>query len=448
MSGNTDINSQLHELMNEFDDEERQKAKMAEYIRGCSEEKLEEMLKKINPYGPVVQVSSRDEETVSFSYTNLRMEYARKLAAVGLVGFVNRMIKEYKLPEEVKPVDLEDYIANPALMNTPDHIKDAGLKAKWEEARASMSERVVIWTFFKYIFDFDPDRHVASALQTNKKDPTRKAPATPAVIRSLTAKKNAIRSSVKRQDWEATVDELTPVDGLTEIERAAFETIPSSDMFAKWDRYQEEHYEQLQDATKAVYGAVPDIDFLLNVYGVHANKEEARKFKDTHMNQVVAPITQITKNRWAILGPYQQNRERVDFMNQHTEVLKEMMDQRERDSHVATDIMKKRIKTKKAQNIAEAGPDDKAFLQYIKNNKPQISSLGGEHVKQDDADDVDDCPVDAVEVVVHKFSGGGMNSDRHKVFNPMEAPAGGGGETRKTHEELVADAKNLKVTEF
>lgn len=437
MSG---ITNELNELMNEFAQEDVRKQKMEEFIKNCPEDKLEELLKAVNPYGPVSAVKSGDEEMVSISYTNLRMEYAKRLAAVSLVAFMTRMIKEYKLPEEVPPVDPADFIENPSLMDAPAHIKDPSVLAKWAEARETMSERVVIWKFFQNIFQFDPDRHVASALQTNKKDPERATvPATAAVRTAVSAKKNSIRSSVARQAWEVTPDELKESDKPTsEVEKAAFETIPPHDMFAKWDRYTEEHYEEIQSATKHVYGCVPDVDFLVIAYDAHKTKAEAQKFKDTHMDRVVAPITQIRKNRWAILGPYRENRERVDFLNRHTEVLKEMIDQRERDSHVATDIMKKRIKTKKAENIKEAGPDDKAFRRYIKANKPSVAGLGGEHVNQGDESD-DECPEDAVEVNVFTVGQGGREMSVHKIYNPVEGPE------RKSHEDLVAGASSSTV---
>lgn len=439
----SDITKQLNELMTEFDQEDARLEKLKKFIAECPDDKVEALLGAVNPYGPVIPQNEGDEESVSFSYTNMRMEYCKRFAATSLIGFVNRMIREYRVPEEVKPVDPEDFLADPTILDTPAHIKDPQLCKKWEEARATMADRVAIWKFFKEIFGFDPDRHVASALQTNKKDPARKAPATAAVRQAVTAPKNAIRN-VKRQDWEVTADELTPITDatgrilLTEVEQAVFETVPSADMFAKWDRYTTEHYEELQSATQAVYGCRPDIDFCLVVYDAHRTKEEAQKFKDRHMDRVIAPITQIKKNRWAILGDYRENREKVDFLNRHTEVLKEMLDQRERDSHVATDIMKKRIKTKKAENVAEAGPDDAAFRRYIKANKPHIANLGGEHVT---TEDTDDCPDDAVEVNVFTLGDGGREMKVHKIYNPVEAPM-----ERKSHGELVAGAVNPTVT--
>jgi hypothetical protein len=451
MSGITD---QLNELMNEFAQDDVRMQKMEQFIQNCPEDKLEDLLKAVNPYGPVAAVKSGTEEMVSISYTNLRMEYAKRFAAVSLVAFMTRMLKEYKVPEEVPPVEPAEFIENPGLLDTPAHIKDPKVREKWAEARETMADRVTIWKFFQHIFQFDPDRHVAAALQTNKKDPAReKIPATKAVRTAVTAKKNAVRSAaVKRQDWEAGPEDLQPLDEdgksifANEVEQAAFETIPPHDMFAKWDRYAEEHYEQIQDATKKVYGCVPDVDFLVIAYDAHKTKEEAQKFKDTHMDRVIAPITQIRKNRWAILGPYRENRERVDFLNRHTEVLKEMIDQRERDSHVATDIMKKRIKAKKAENIKEAGPDDKAFRRYLRANKPAVAGLGGEHVNQGESSD-DDCPEDAVEVNVFTVGEGGRELKVHKIYNPVEAPVVGDAPSpatdgeRKSHEELVAGAR-------
>jgi hypothetical protein len=451
MSGHTDVTTQLNELMSEFDQEEERLEKLKKFIAECPEDKLEDLLKAVNPYGPVIPKKTGKEEMVSFSHTNMRMEYAKRFARTADVAFNFRMLREWKVPEEVPPVDIEDYLANPSILDTPVHIKDPRLQEKWAEMRATMPERVTIWNYLKSIYGFDPDRHVASALATNKKDPSRGIPpATKAVMQSVTAPKNAVRASVKRQDWEVKPDELAQGDAaaaevaaLGEVDKAAFTLIPPADMFAKLDRYTAEHYEELQNATHRVYGVRPDIDYCVVVYDLHKTKEDAQKFKDRHMDRVIAPITQIQKNRWAILGDYRENREKVDFLNRHTEVLKEMLDQRERDSHVATDIMKKRIKTKKAENIAEAGPDDAAFKRYLKSNKPQIASLGGEHVTQGDESE-DECPEDAVEVNVFTVGEGGREMKVHKIYNPVEAPVGSGGE-RKTHEELVAGAVGATV---
>lgn len=423
MSTETVLKPMVDELMNEFAQEDARNAKIAQWIDNLPEDKLMEALKSLNPYGVTLPVKSDETESVSLSYTNMRLEFVKRLVATSMIGFVMKMLKEYQCPEEIPAVDPEDYLANPSCVDPPTHITDATTLAKFAEYKSTMSERVAIWKFFKHIFDFDPDRHVTSALQTNRSDPTRRVSDTPAVRRALSSKKNSVRPGVKRADYELSENDLSEKSNLeTEAERAGFTVIPSLDVFAKYDRYLDEHYEEYMQVVQDVYGAKPDIDFCVIVYDKHDNKEAAKQFKEHYMDQVIAPITNIQKNRWVALGPYRENRERVDFFNRHTEVLKEMIDQRERDSHVATDIMKKRIKTKKAQNIAEAGPDDKEFRAYLKSNKPEIAKLGGEHVHQDDEDD--ECPADAVEVNVFTLGEGGRELKVHKIYNPVEAPIG------------------------
>jgi hypothetical protein len=426
----SDLKNHVADMLNEFTQEETRAAKMREWIAQLPEDQLLDAMKAVNPYGVTLPVKSADVETVSISYTNMRLEFMKRLVTTGMIGFVMKMLKEYKTPDEVAPVDVGDYLADPTIIDPPAYIKDKSILAKYQEYRDSMAERVAIWNFFTSIFDFDPDRHVTSAMQTNTKDPTRACPDTAAVRRAIMSEKNTIRKTVKRADYEAGVADLKPVTDATEVEKAAYGVIPPLDLFAKFDRYLEEHYEEYMGCVAGLYGATPDIDFCLIVYDKHDNAAAAKTFKERYMEQVIAPITNITKNRWVALGPYRENREKLDFFNRHTEVLKEMIDQRERDSHVATDIMKKRIKTKKAQNIAEAGPDDKEFLKYLKANKPEISRMGGEHIRQDNiAEEDDQCPDDAVEVNVFTLEDGGREMKVHKIYNPVEAPTSGGAPT-------------------
>lgn len=406
------VNEQVNELLNEFNAED---TSTEEWISKLGPEKVNELVKKLSPYKPLL-LDEKEDEQMSFSYTNMTMENAKRIAMVSLVAFTFRMIKEYKMPEEVPSVEPDEFIANPNILDTPNGITDKRLLEKYAEARASMQERVTIWKFFKNIFDFDPDKQVASALQTNTaRDPP---PKTKATHTALSSKKNSIRN-VQKKDYEYSVDELKERE-LNSVEEGAYGTIPSVDTFAKWDRYLEENYEQVLDVAKNAYGCQLDIDFMVNIYDKHLTKDDANKFKDRNMDNVIAPITLIRRNHWTILGPYRENRERVDFLNRRTEILREMLDQREKDSHTATDIMQKRIKNKKKENDAEAGPDDKAFRRYIKQNKSQVANMGGIYGGEEDEED--DCPKDAVEVNVFTLQDGGREMKVHKIYNPAEAP--------------------------
>jgi hypothetical protein len=423
------LNPIVDELLNEFAQEDERKARLSKWIDELPDDKLMEALKNLNPYGVTLPVKTDQEESFSISYTNMRLEFVKRLVTTSMIGFMLKMLKEWKCPDEIKPVDPADYIKDHSLADPPSYIKDEPTLKKYSQYKESMRDRVAVWEFLQFLFEFDPDRHVASALQTNLKDPSRKVPDVQSVRNAILNDKNTVRKTVKPSDYEAkSSTDLSPAEDVikTEEAKSAYTLIPPLDTFSRYDRYLEEHYEQYQDLTNAIYGTRPDIDFCLIVYDKHESKDQSKTFKERYMEQVIAPITNITKNRWVALGPYRENREKIDFYNRHTEVLKEMIDQRERDSHVATDIMKKRIKIKKAQNIKESGPDDKEFRKYLKANRPEIAKLGGEHIKQDDVDSSSDEEKDTVEINVFQVDDGGRELKVHKIYNPVEAPVVGG----------------------
>jgi len=251
---------------------------------------------------------------------------------------------------------------------------------------------------------------------------------------------NTIRKEgVKEGFTQATVEDLDhKPDG--PVEKAVFNHIPSFDYFAKFNRFMEEHHEILQQCTYDLHGSRPDVDFSLCVYDVHKTKTEADAFKKKNADHVIAGITNIDKNRWVLMGSYLQNRERVDFINDKTAILKSMMDKRKEDEPTMRDILKKKVKNAKKKNIAEAGPDDKEFVDYIKKNKPDIAKLGGEHItadkpeKDEFTEEVGDCPEDLVEVNVFDLRDGGKSMKVRKIYNPVEAPA-----DREAEEEKKED---------
>lgn len=418
----TDLESELHSLLDEIDASDEHSKEIANWIENLDEEGLQKAFKKLNPYG--VTIPSKSERSASFSYTNYSLEFAKQLATTSLIAYLFNQVKEWQVPDEVKPIDIDAYIADPSIADTPSSIKHETTVKKMEENRRTMHDRVAAFNFLKHIFDFDPDKHAASALTTNKGDPERRLANTKAVRRALRNTNNV--RNVPKKDYEASKSDLNHVPS-GEIETQAFNTIPSLDTFARLERYMDDNYEELLQTTRDIYGSRPDIDFAINIYDIHQSREEAEHFKTKHGSQVIAPITNVTCNKWALLGPYRQNRERVDYMNSQTELLKAMLDKREQDSHIATDIMKKRIKIKKKQNIEEAGPDDPAFRNYIKQHKPDINKLGATHVELEDekkhdssSDDEDDKK--NIQVNMFTLEDGGAKLRKHKIYNPAEAP--------------------------
>ncbi len=417
-----EVANMLNDVVQSKEDQEKKFEKM---IDSMSEEDLKSLMKKINPYSAISDASIAPDETVSISITNYRMEYMKRLVTTTMIGFMMRMLKEYKVPDEVPPVEPLDYLKHPELCDTPEGIKDPIALKKYEDNRASMQERVIVYKFLESIFKFDPDRHVTAALTTNTKDSSRVVPKSETIGRILNERKNTIRNADDRKDYEAKYSDQAR-EAQNPEERAAYDLIPPLDTFARYDRYAEEFFEQYVETVNTLYGQKPDLEFGVIVYDKHVSKEAAKLFKERNMDKVIAPITNITLNKWVLFGPYRQNRERVDFYNHHTEVLKEMIDQRERDSHIATDIMKKRVKVKKQQNVEEAGPDHPDFIKYLKKNKPQIAKMGAEYAGMHDMDAKDDDDDGkTVEVDVFSITDGGRETRVTKIYNAVEKPTGG-----------------------
>lgn len=405
-----DILAVLNQVRQENADEE-----LKALIGGMNDEDLIAAAKKASPYGFVIPGSS--SKTVSFSYTNMASDNMRNMTATGMIAFMFKMLSEWGLPAETPPVNLDEWKKNPAIANPPPGLKDPLLLKRYEERRAALEKQVVAREFLLSLFQFDPDAHVTSAYRGNKGDFSRR------IFKSDTLEKAVAAGNTVRADKQfVKVGDIK--EGkvpATDMEKIATTVVPSADMFSRYDRYFEDHYEEIMALTHDLYGTRVDQDLGLVVYGVFDSKEEADAFRRKHTDNVIAPIINITLNRWVLMGPYRNNRERTEYMSHNTDVLQQMLDAREKDSRLAADITKKRAQVAKKKNIKEMGPDDPAFTAWAKDNKPNIANLGATHFGEK-KEEKDECPPDHVEVNVFNISNGGATVNVDKIYNAVEAP--------------------------
>lgn len=428
----SDYNNLVSELQDDIDEVDQQKQDMIKWAENATNEEIEAAFKKINPYGVVIpdneinleHTDADDMPSFSMSYTNYRMEFCQNYATCANIAFLFRMLIEYEVPAEVPTFEIEDFMNDPTIADPPAMITDERLLRLYAENKEAMAERVVIYKFLKSVYGYDPDKHVRSSYKSNKKDPSRRRPKTKEAKRAVDSR-NCIRKEPVH-DYEGTsADQDYDVKNDCPVEKECFNTIPAVEYFTRVNRFRDEHHEPLLQVTKDLYGSDPDVDFAICIYDKHKNKKEGKEFRVAHEKDVIASIINIDQNRWAMLGPYRQNRQKVELYNSHTEVLKQMADKREQDEPIATDIMKKQVKNKKAANIAEAGPDDPGFRKWVRENKPDIARMGATHI----TDDVDDDKKsgdhdDQVEVNVFNLQDGGRTMKVHKIYNPVEAPVG------------------------
>jgi hypothetical protein len=344
-------------------------------------------------------------------------------------------LTEYKVPEEIPPTPIEKYIENPSIIEPKPHITDPRLLKLYAQYKKDMKERLIIHQFLQTVFSFDPDEHVRSSYTPMPENKTRKKIDTPEANRAVAAG-NTIRK-VKKSAAKQYEPERKSVEIKSQVQEAVYNNIPPVDTFYKLKKYADDHHEEIQEAVKQIYGAEPDLDYSMIIYKVHENKAAGMKYKEQHVDMFTSEISNIAIGRWVLLGPYKQNRERVDFYSRHTDVLKAMQEQREQDAKVANDVMKKKVQRKKKKNVEEFGPDDPAFVEWKKANPSHVEQMGAEHVTLDpNAQKVsndkkeqirklieEELADDQIEIPIHMISDGGASVKTIKVVNEAEAPA-------------------------
>lgn len=423
-------------------------------------DKVLEMRKRMNPYAHTIAGPSK---FLNFSITQITHEYWKKFITTSMIGFLNRMCDEWKVPNGVPVVSVYEFLENPSLVDTPalaiekkneSAIKDYEFNREW------MKKRLIVKEFLEEMFQFNPDEHVRSAYRPNYKDPSRN------VLDTMTAriavkhacKKDAklradkalndsvqgiktkrVKRTIKGRDGKirevireipATLPPPTPVadtqreplDSDHPVDSSTYSTvtniIPPHDMFHRFKMYYTENYEELRDAVSALYCEKPEFELAINPYAVHDTKEQADEFRRKHADEVTAEIFPATTGKWNFFDSFKKQRESVNFYNKDTIILEEMINQIERDERLGQDLMAKRVEKEKKKNIIEAGPDAENFKKWVEENS-DLTKMGAKHIG-DMADD--ETPEDAIEVPVWKIAKGGVEITRDKFYSQAEAP--------------------------
>jgi hypothetical protein len=167
-----------------------------------------------------------------------------------------------------------------------------------------------------------------------------------------------------------------------------------------------------------LYCEKPELELAINPYAWHDTAEEAELFKKKHRNEVIAEIFTAHSGKWNFFDSFKEQRENVNFYNDNTIILEEMIKQQEKDERLGQDLMKKRIDKMKKKNIIEAGPDAESFKQWRAQNS-ELSKLGASHIGDMASDE---CPPDGIEVPVWRVAKGGLELTRDKFYTQAEAP--------------------------
>lgn len=385
-------------------------------VYNLSPEEAVELSRYLNPLGNVI---SEDKEYVNLSITNWTEQYWRKFLVTSLVAYIYRLQSEY-LPEdeiEASRTQMERELATATAEEIPAirAAHDSRTKLLTKTARA------MVLKFLNRNFNFNPDHHLRAAPSENPSDPERKPRADEIIARCKIAEtastieaklqskpdptynylrshlltvyqtavdvtqtvKSAITSLMDPMldpsdkqgillkkykvllgicaDMKKIAEPLSTADTL-----AAWKVDPPADVFHQFDRYVSNHYEQLREVCAALYNEKPDIEYAVIFYKSFHDAEAAAQHRKQHESHFRAEVLTLENTGVSLIGPFKENRSRVEFYNKHVEIMKRMMEQMETDHKLGKDLMEKQVKKKKRENIARDGPDAPGLREYSK----------------------------------------------------------------------------------
>jgi hypothetical protein len=209
---------------------------------------------------------------------------------------------------------------------------------------------------------------------------------------------------------------------------------PPIDVFHHFTRYLTNHYEQIREVTASLYDEKIDFEYAVAFYNTFKTAESAAEHRRQHENDFRMEVLTIENSGITMLGPFKENRGRVDFYNKNTEVMNRMMEQIEKDHGLGKDLMEKTVKKQKKKNIDEAGPDAKGLKEYSKAintiqdlgakkvlSREEMDALEKAHALKEDAE----VPDDAIQVDMFfpkTNDEGEIELGKTKFYTQAEAP--------------------------
>lgn len=450
MTESQKLKQSLESILDELDNEQ---------IDNLTEEELLEYRKKLNIYGRTIQGS---DNYLNFSFTNLQEKYQEKLLMTSMIGFLNRAVDEYHVPDGLPIISVYDYTQDPSLITSfsKDWTLTDKLKKDIEDNEKWMQERVIIKKFLEEMFQYNPDKHIRSAYKPNVKDLARGLVDTPAanlaveelkardikfreqmvtfdrVQKLITMKEGAIDEELQslvskklvlpKRHYRGVDFENWPKEDL-DLLYNAYNIIPPVDIFGKFRTYMEINYDKLREAVLHLYCDKPDYDLAINPYSWHDSIESANEFVKKHSGEVISDIITASSGMWNFFAPFAKVRESTKFYNKDTAVLEEIASQIEQDAKLGADLMKNRVKQQKKKNVEEEGPDAEYFTQWKKDNTV-LKDLGA--VTTGDFSP-EDTPDDAVCVPVYRIADGKL--ERSHFFSKADEES----LDASKHEQLV-----------
>ena len=296
---------------------------------------------ELEKYGNILNELNSKINDVTGKYKSLKDEYD---------NIINNSKTNKKSEKHVlDTVEVDKYEPSEDDLNNIAETVKQELKIEKTAEEYNDEMRDITRQFLDKYFRYNPDIHVRNSYKPNYEDPTR----TPL-----------------KTDENGDIIEENPERAIT----------PPEDTFYRWDRYLENHYEELRQATDDIYCEKSDFEFdlvPLEVFEGDTKEEAEALFNDYKRKYGDEFESDLFCARFAnhnLLSPFWQNREVRDFYNEKTEIIKRIIDQNKEDARIGQKIMKKRTD--------EGNTETKQFKKYKESQgKLSLEEHGAKPVK-------------------------------------------------------------------
>ena len=287
----------------------------------------------------------------------------------------------HPLEEELQVYELTDDEYDQVVQETKREVGIEKTREEYVEER-----RAVTQEFLDEYLVYNPDNHVQCAYKPNYDDPLR----TPLKTAWL-----EFHETGDEAKYNAAVeDHAKKVTDLRVIKEAEYERklVPPDDTFFRWQRYIDNNYEELRQATDDIYCEKSDVEFSLVPLQTFEGelddiKAQAAEWQRKYAEEFEGDVYQATFGVHNMLGSWSQNRERRDFYTKNSEILKRIIQQNEDDQKMGKRLMKERADKKRKENEDEVGPNATGLKDYRKNRHGGAAGLeagGAKHMEEID----------------------------------------------------------------
>lgn len=457
-----DFKSQIENIVKDLEEN-------PDKINELTDEQAIEVDKYLNPYGATIY---GDEKYTCVSFTNLKEKYMQKLLMTGLVGFLYQMNKEYEIEDtDLKPQYLEQLNKNDFYENHPHpdssnkeflsslnktlyieckykflHSKYSSLEEETKEDEETYQKNYKLTEDEELEIQNDVNNEIQTRLQPTKYFNNEKylAKKYELIQEQSESEKEIISRFLNKffkynpaEHTSAVISNSNDPERKKPINSKFLDNTPPYDTYGRFQYYFDVNYEDLREAVFYLYNEKPDIEVALNIYDTFPTLDECNEYINKNKDKVITNIMTLTNYKWNLLGPFKQNRERISFYNENTQVLENILKQQEEDAKMGKKLLDERIRKKKVKNVKEYGKTDPAVAKYLKDHPSEISVNAHKvEIKEDTVVvteefevsetgakvDDDGTPEDAIEIGVTSINLKDNKVSTTKIYTKAHAP--------------------------